>query len=57
MHLEKQLTDMAIAYGWDYCGFADLTRFHTYMRSFCGPFINQFPPGNFPGHTSFECSC
>lgn len=43
MHLEKQLTDMAIAYGWDYCGFADLTPFHTYMSSFCGSFINQFP--------------
>lgn len=43
MHLEKQLKDMAIACGWDYCGFADLTRFHTYMSSFCGPFINQFP--------------
>jgi epoxyqueuosine reductase len=43
MHLEKRITDMAIAYGWDYCGFADLTHFHTYMRSFCGPFINQFP--------------
>lgn len=43
MHLEKELTDMAVAYGWDYCGFADLTRYHNYMSSFCGPFINQFP--------------
>ncbi len=34
---------MAIAYGWDYCGFADLTPFHTYMSSICGPFIYQFP--------------
>ena len=43
MHLEKELTDMAIAWGWDYCGFADLKRFHNYMNSFCGPFINRFP--------------
>lgn len=43
MHLEKRLTDMALAHGWDYCGFADLTSFHTYLNSFCGPFIKQFP--------------
>lgn len=34
---------MARDNGWDYCGFADLTPFHAYMSSFCGPFINQFP--------------
>jgi len=43
MHLEKQLTEMAIVCGWDYCGFADLTPYHSYMSDFCGPFIKQFP--------------
>lgn len=43
MQLEKQLTEMAISHGWDYCGFADLTPYHDYMRNYCGPFINQFP--------------
>ncbi len=43
MKLEKQLTEMAMAHGWDYCGFADLKPYHTYMGGFCGPFINQFP--------------
>lgn len=44
MQLEKQLKEMAISHGWDYCGFADLTTpYHDYMSTYCGRFINQFP--------------
>ncbi len=43
MQLENQIMAMAFEYGWDYCGFADLTGHHGYMEGFCGEFIRQFP--------------
>lgn len=43
MSLENQIRAMAVEHGWDYCGFADLTGYHSYMEGFCGEFIRQFP--------------
>ncbi len=43
MQLEKQIKEIAFEHGWDYCGFADLTKYHLYMEGFCGAFIRQFP--------------
>lgn len=43
MQLEQQIKEMAIAHGWDYCGIADLTEYHSYMEGLCGEFIRQFP--------------
>lgn len=43
MQLEEQIRDMAIEYGWDYCGFADISQYHPYMEGFCGEFVRQFP--------------